>query len=236
MMKQVRMVVAAVAVLCVFLPVAARAEMPRSEIRINNDTQTQISFKITTQKNGTMNFTWSPGAKLYPTSNKVRVRVKGDDMIQIADWGRTRIDQVAVFDNGVWILSLGQARGRLQHSSSGGYRQPHQQNRPLRALKNPAYFEDVGRRIRVTNDTSSTVTFVIRHANGYKYNWTWNPGKSAILYDNQRGIELDVTGGDVVFIKGQQKSAYFKNVAYLDQNASPSMWDLRISELYQATR
>ncbi len=116
MMKQVRIYVAmAVVAVCLLIPLVSDAA-PRAEIRITNDTRSQVTFFITTGKFGRVNWTYRPGNSSFPTSNGARVRVKGDDTIEIADWGRTYIDRVAVFNDreGIWELSLRDARRQIR--------------------------------------------------------------------------------------------------------------------------
>ena len=86
----------------------------RSEIHIINDTDTQISFYITTEKYGRKSWTWKRDLDSYPTIDGVRLRVNGDDSIEIADWGKVYIDEVAEFEDGVWQLRMRRAHRELR--------------------------------------------------------------------------------------------------------------------------
>ena len=74
----------------------------RSEIHIVNDTDTRVSFFITTEKYGRKQWTWKRDHDSYPSIEGLRLRVNGDDTIEIADWGKAYIDEVAEFEDGVW--------------------------------------------------------------------------------------------------------------------------------------
>jgi hypothetical protein len=116
-MKQVRIYVVMVAALSMIFLLASYGESKRthrSEIRIINDTDTQISFYITTEKYGRKTWTWKKDHDAYPGIDGVRLRVDGDDTIEIADWGKTYIEDVAEFEDGLWKLRLHQARHKLR--------------------------------------------------------------------------------------------------------------------------
>jgi len=81
------------------------------EILVMNDTDTQISYFITTEKYGRLSWTYVPGHSGYPgTADLVRIRVRGEDQIEIGDWGNAYIGDVAEFNDGIWKLSFRHAR------------------------------------------------------------------------------------------------------------------------------
>ena len=81
----------------------------RSELLIKNDTNSQISFFITTQGSGRLHFTWKPGLSSHPSKGQTRLMASGKDIIEIADWGRAKIEDVGIFNNGEWLINLGHA-------------------------------------------------------------------------------------------------------------------------------
>jgi len=97
----------------------------RGEILVTNDTDIQVSFYITTEKYGRMGiWTWAPGKSAFPTRQErlpdnsitqIRVTVRGDDKIEISDWGNAYIQDVARWSNGAWNLSIRDARHELRH-------------------------------------------------------------------------------------------------------------------------
>jgi hypothetical protein len=116
-MKQVRIYVVMFAALSMILFFASYGQSKRahrSEIHIVNDTDTQVSFYITTEKYGRKQWTWKKDHDSYPSIDGVRLRVNGDDRIEIADWGKAYIDDVAEFEDGVWQLRLRHARHELR--------------------------------------------------------------------------------------------------------------------------
>jgi hypothetical protein len=74
----------------------------------------QVTFYITTEKYGRLNWSWKPGMDSYPNTVKVRIRVRADDLIEISDWGRANIKDVAEFHDGLWNLRLRDARHKLR--------------------------------------------------------------------------------------------------------------------------
>lgn len=95
------------------------------EILITNDTDSQVSFYITTEKYSRMApWTWGPGKSLHPTRQEhlpdnsitqIRLRASGDDEIEVADWGKAYIRDIAEFKDGIWNLSIRNARRELRH-------------------------------------------------------------------------------------------------------------------------
>ncbi|MBA4391791.1 MAG: hypothetical protein C0399_12770 [Syntrophus sp. (in: bacteria)] len=81
-----------------------------------NDTDTQVSFRITTEKYGRLRWTYKPGHQgvLSNGPDKIRLRVGDDDMIEIADWGKTTIRDVAEYRDGAWYLSIHNAHRILR--------------------------------------------------------------------------------------------------------------------------
>ncbi len=117
-MKQIR-IIAILAVLCMILPLATYAQDHRharsAELNIVNNTATQVTVSITTERYGKLDWPYAPGEVARPASkDSVILRVRGDDRIQIADWGTAYIRDVAVFSDGVWNLNIRQAR-RVMH-------------------------------------------------------------------------------------------------------------------------
>ncbi|MGD0280764.1 MAG: hypothetical protein ABSB95_00205 [Dissulfurispiraceae bacterium] len=120
-MKQIRIFVMVVA-LSFILPFAVCAQehrhSHRGEIRIVNDTESQVSIYVTTEKYGRIGvFTFKPGQNsylLYGEGN-LKLRVSGNDEIEIADWGKTYIGDVAEFVDGVWNLSIRHAHHEMHH-------------------------------------------------------------------------------------------------------------------------
>ena len=107
--------------LSLILPLVACAQEHRhsrsgGEILVTNDTDTQITYYITTEKYGKAQWTRPPGDSVYPTMNGIRIRVRGDDQIEIGDWGKAYIEDVAEFHDGAWKLSIRQARRELRHN------------------------------------------------------------------------------------------------------------------------
>jgi hypothetical protein len=116
-MKKVRIYVVLLAALTVILLLASAGQARRthrSEINIINDTDTQISFFITTEKYGRKQWTWKKDHNSYPSIDGVRLRVNGDETIEIADWGKAYIDDVAEFEDGLWKLRLRHAHRELR--------------------------------------------------------------------------------------------------------------------------
>ncbi len=117
-MKQIRVFLILFVALGLVLPLESYAQSrrsPRSEIRIINGTDTQISFYITTEKYGRKQWTWAPNKSSYPTIDGIRLRVRGTDEIEIADWGKAQIKDLATFNDGVWLLSLRLAGRELRN-------------------------------------------------------------------------------------------------------------------------
>lgn len=116
-MKQIRIVVI-LAVICMILPLVSYAQehrhSPHGEIMITNDTDSQVSFFITTEKYGRKQWTWAPNKGSFPTMQSLRLRVRGNDTIEIADWGKAYIQEVADFRDGLWNLSIRHARRELR--------------------------------------------------------------------------------------------------------------------------
>ena len=116
-MKKVRIYVVMLAALSMILLLASFGQAKRthrSEIHVVNDTDTQISFYITTEKYGRKQWTWKRDHDSYPSIDGVRLRVNGDDSIEIADWGKAYIDEVAEFEDGLWQLRLRRAHRELR--------------------------------------------------------------------------------------------------------------------------
>ena len=116
-MKQVRIYVVMFTALSMILLFASQGQSKRShrsEIHIVNDTDTQISFFITTEKYGRKQWTWKKDQDSYPSIDGVRLRVNGDDTIEIADWGKAYIEDVAEFEDGLWQLRFHHARRELR--------------------------------------------------------------------------------------------------------------------------
>ncbi len=85
------------------------------EILITNDTDTQISYFIMNEKIGRLSWTYAPGHRGYPgNADRVKIRLRGEDQIEIADWGKAYIEDVAEFNDGIWNLSFRHAR-RIMH-------------------------------------------------------------------------------------------------------------------------
>ncbi len=122
-MKQIRLL-AILAILCMILPLASYAQhqrhSKRAEIIVNNDTSAQITFFITTERYGRLEWTYAPGNDSYTSHgpNGIRLMVRGNDVIEIADWGRFYIQDVSEFRDGVWKLSLRHARRVARQRSS----------------------------------------------------------------------------------------------------------------------
>ena len=116
-MKKVRIYLVMLSALSMILLMVSYSQAKRthrSEIHIVNDTDTQISFYITTEKYGRKQWTWKKDHDSYPSIEGVRLRVNGDDSIEIADWGKAYIDEVAEFEDGVWQLRLRRAHRELR--------------------------------------------------------------------------------------------------------------------------
>jgi len=118
-MKQIRIFVM-VAVLSMILPLASYAQedrhLHRGEINVVNDTDTQVSIYVTTEYSGRMGpWTYKPGQSSHVGYKEIRLRVKRDDLIEIADWGKAHIEDVADFQDGIWQLSIRDARHELRH-------------------------------------------------------------------------------------------------------------------------
>jgi hypothetical protein len=120
-MKRIKLYLLLIAI-CLLLPLRSFAQMPHSheaELHVINDTETQVSFHMTTEKYGTKQWTWRPGQDSYPTipnpdGTNHRVRVRGTDSIEIADWGSREIRDVAEFVDGVWEIRIRHARRELR--------------------------------------------------------------------------------------------------------------------------
>ena len=87
---------------------------PHGEIRVTNDTDTQVSFIISSDKYSRLSYTLKPGANPYLLKDGVRIRVSGRDSIHVADWGGADIGDIANFYDGIWNLSIRQARRELR--------------------------------------------------------------------------------------------------------------------------
>lgn len=121
-MKQIRILVM-FAVLCMILPLASYAQHHRhprnAEINVTNDTNTQVTVAITTERYGREQWTFEPGRDIYLSRNGgIKLRLTGNDEIEIADWGKFYIQDVAEFRNGVWSLSIRHARRQARQQSS----------------------------------------------------------------------------------------------------------------------
>jgi hypothetical protein len=116
-MKRIRVYVIMVAALSMILLFASYGQSKRThrgEIHIVNDTDTQITFIITTEKYGRKTWTWKKDHDAYPGIDGIRLRVDGEDSIEIADWGKAYIEDVAEFEDGVWQLKIHHARRELR--------------------------------------------------------------------------------------------------------------------------
>ena len=106
--------------LSLMLPLMACAQehrhSPRGEIIVTNDTETQVTYFITTEKHGRRSWTATPGYNKYPAlPDMTHIMVRGDDEIEIGDFGKAYIRDVAQFRDGVWKLSIRHARRELRH-------------------------------------------------------------------------------------------------------------------------
>jgi hypothetical protein len=118
-MKQIRIFVM-IAVLSMILPLASYAQehrhSHRGEIVIVNDTDTQVSIYVRTEKYGRIGvWTYRPDQNSYLSYKDVRLRVSGDDEIEIADWPKAYIGDVAEYRDGAWKLNIRHARRELRH-------------------------------------------------------------------------------------------------------------------------
>ena len=120
MKKQIRMYVVMFAVLCMVLPFAslAQAGSPRAELRMANDTNTQVGFYISSDRFGRKHWTWKPGDHGYVVAKGgERLRVGGLDTIEIADWGKCQIEDIATFNDGIWqVNSFREAHRALRNA------------------------------------------------------------------------------------------------------------------------
>lgn len=106
-------------VLSMVLPVAVYAQHHRhsrdGEIRVNNETDSQVSVYIWTAKYGKLMWTWKQGLDGFLVNKQlIRIRVSEDDEIAISDWGKTTIREIAEFREGAWYISIRQARHELK--------------------------------------------------------------------------------------------------------------------------
>ena len=84
------------------------------EIRVVNDTDSQISFIISTEKFGKKTWTFKPHQDSFCSVEGIRIRVTGSDRIMIGDWGETSLRNVGEFRDGYWFLSLREARHEMR--------------------------------------------------------------------------------------------------------------------------
>ncbi len=115
-MKKIQIFLILFATLCMILSLGSYTQArrsPRAEILIVNDTETQISLIITTERYGRKQWTLAPDKSIHPGMDGIRVRVSEDDEIEIADRGKAQIGDVAMFTDGIWRLSLRHARREL---------------------------------------------------------------------------------------------------------------------------
>jgi len=109
-MKKV-LILAALAAVLMILPIAAYAQQhhhggPRGEIQVYNDSRSQMTFFVYTERAGKLKWTFTPDHKGYLSHNNIRLRVKGYDKIQIADYPAANISEVGRFRNGRWFVSI----------------------------------------------------------------------------------------------------------------------------------
>jgi hypothetical protein len=120
-MKGSRLVVILL-VLSIGLPVAVYAQHHRhprdGEIRVTNETDSQVSIYIWTEKYGKLMWTWKQGLDGFLNNKQlIRIRVSEDDEVAISDWGKTTIREIADFREGAWYISIYQARHELRRST-----------------------------------------------------------------------------------------------------------------------
>jgi hypothetical protein len=119
-MKKMRIFAMMLVALSMIVPITSFAQEHgrphRAEISVVNDTSTQVSFYITSEKCGRWGWSYKPGYEgfLNCGPDKKRARVGRDDQIEIADWGKTNIQSVAAFRDGAWYLSIRDARRELR--------------------------------------------------------------------------------------------------------------------------
>jgi tetratricopeptide (TPR) repeat protein len=140
-MKQVR-IIAILAVLCMILPLAAYAQDHRhsrsAEIRIVNNTDTQVTLRLLSEKYGSKKYTYAPGERGILTSGDIRLRVRGDDQIELADWGTALIRDIATFEDGLWNISIRQARRMMRNNDGAQAEQFYKEGKALEDQKSYA--------------------------------------------------------------------------------------------------
>ena len=134
-MKQIRVFVI-LAALCLILPVMSYAQDHRhsrsAEIRIINNTDTQITLRIFSEKYGSKKYVYAPGESGILTTGGIRLRVRGNDQVEIADWGKAFIQDVSAFEDGLWNLSIRQARRMMRNNEGAGAEQFYNEGMALK--------------------------------------------------------------------------------------------------------